>query len=66
MHVARLLAHRLENESHINDIDFSPAGIRERWQAGWIGEVGPLDAIALHEPYPEEEREMEKLASAAE
>src|SRR6516165_8327787 len=62
MHVVRLLAPRLENESHIKDIDFSPAGIRERWSAGyadtcralaraaWIGEFGPLDAVVLHEP----------------
>jgi NTE family protein len=35
MHVVRLLAPRLENESHIKDIDFSPSGIRERWQAGY-------------------------------
>ena len=52
----------MENESHIKDIDFSPSGIRERWQAGyadtcralaraaWIGEFGPLDAVVLHEP----------------
>jgi NTE family protein len=80
MHVVRLLAPRLENESHIKDIDFSPSGIRDRWQAGyvdacralaraaWIGEFGPLDAVVLHEPDPEEEREMtlEKLAAAAE
>ena len=62
MHVVRLLAPRLENESHIKDIDFSPSGIRSRWQAGyadtcralarapWIGEFGPLDAVVLHEP----------------
>ena len=69
MHVVRLLAPRLENESHIKDIDFSAAGIRSRWQAGyadtcralarapWIGEFGPLDAVVLHEPEPEEENE---------
>jgi NTE family protein len=62
MHVVRLLAPRLDNESHIKDIDFSPPGIRSRWQAGyadtcqalarapWIGEFGPLDAVVLHEP----------------
>jgi NTE family protein len=55
MHVVRLLAPRLGNESHIKDIDFSPAGIRERWQAGyadtmralemqaWLGEFDPLE-----------------------
>jgi NTE family protein len=66
MHVVRLLAPRLDNESHIKDIDFSPSGIRSRWQAGyvdtcralarapWIGEFGPLDAVVLHEPEPDE------------
>jgi NTE family protein len=64
MHVVRLLAPRLEKESHLKDIDFSPSGISERWQAGyadtcralarapWIGEFGPLDAVVLHEPGP--------------
>jgi NTE family protein len=80
MHVVRLQAPRLDNESHLKDIDFSPSGIRERWQAGyadtcralarapWIGEFGPLDAVVLHEPDPEEEVEVtvEKLADAAE
>jgi NTE family protein len=62
MHVVRLLAPRLGSESHIKDIDFSPSGIRSRWQAGyadtcralerapWIGEFGPLEAVVLHEP----------------
>jgi NTE family protein len=80
MHVVRQLAPRLENESHIKDIDFSPFGIRERWHAGyadtcralaraaWIGEIGPLDAVVLHEPDPEEVHEttIEKLPAAAE
>jgi NTE family protein len=79
MHVVRLLAPRLDNESHLKDIDFSPSGIRERWHAGyantcralarapWIGEFGPLDAVVLHEPEPEEQYEttIEKLADAA-
>jgi hypothetical protein len=54
-HVVRLLAPRLDNESHTKDIDFSPVGICKRWEAGypdtvraltwqpWIGEFGPLD-----------------------
>jgi NTE family protein len=61
MHVVRLLAPRLDNENHTKDIDFSPAGIRSRWEAGyadtmralnrqsWIGEFGPLDSVVLHE-----------------
>jgi NTE family protein len=62
MHVVRLLAPRLESESHTKDIDFSPAGIRQRWETGyadtmralaeqrWIGEFDFLDAVILHEP----------------
>ena len=64
MHVVRLLAPRLENESHIKDIDFSPAGIRARWEAGyedtsraldaqqWLGEFDALEGVILHEPEP--------------
>jgi NTE family protein len=64
MHVVRLLAPRLENESHIKDIDFSPQGIRARWNAGfadtkraleeqaWLGEVDVLEGVILHEPAP--------------
>lgn len=65
MHVVRLLAPRLDNESHTKDIDFSPAGIRTRWEAGyadtnraleqqpWLGEFGLLDSVILHEPTPD-------------
>lgn len=35
MHVVRLLAPALENEDQAKDIDFSPAGIRQRWDAGY-------------------------------
>ena len=64
MHVVRLLAPRLDNETHTKDIDFSPAGIRARWEAGyadtnralerqaWLGEFGILDGVLLHEPEP--------------
>jgi NTE family protein len=62
MHVVRLLAPRVDNEDHTKDVDFSPAGIRKRWEAGyasarraielapWRGEFGPLDGVILHEP----------------
>ncbi len=62
MHVVRLLAPRVDNEDHTKDVDFSPAGIRTRWAAGyenarravelapWRGEFGPLDGVILHEP----------------
>lgn len=78
MHVVRLLAPRLDNENHLKDIDFSPSGIRERWQAGyadtcralaraaWIGEFGPLDAVVLHEPEEQGKGTIEKRAAAAE
>jgi NTE family protein len=62
MHVVRLLAPRLDAESHIKDVDFSPSGIAMRREAGyratiralnqapWLGQVGPLDGVVLHEP----------------
>jgi NTE family protein len=67
MHVVRLLAPRLDNESHIKDIDFSPAGICARWEAGyadtnralerqaWLDEVDLLEGVILHEPTPDAE-----------
>jgi NTE family protein len=62
MHVVRLLAPRLANEDHTKDVDFSPSGIRQRWEAGyintqraieqapWQGEFDPLEGVILHEP----------------
>jgi NTE family protein len=62
MHVVRLLAPRVDNEDHTKDVDFSPSGIRARWDAGhanacraieqapWQGEFGALDGVILHEP----------------
>lgn len=35
MHVAHLVAPRLEGEDHTKDIDFTPAGVRARRQAGY-------------------------------
>ncbi len=61
MHVVRLLAPQLDMESHTKDIDFSPSGIRQRWDAGhahtkavldrspWVGEFDPLSGVILHE-----------------
>ena len=61
MHVVRLLAPRLANEDHTKDVDFSPAGIWQRWEAGyastkraielrpWDGDFDPLEGIVLHE-----------------
>jgi NTE family protein len=71
MHVVRLLAPQLDRESHTKDIDFSPSGIMQRWEAGyahtkdvldrspWSGEFDPLSGVILHE-------QMEMLPDAAE
>src|SRR6266498_1283569 len=65
MHVVRLLAPRLDNENHTKDIDFSPTGIRLRWEAGradtlralrrapWNDACDPLEGVILHEPMPD-------------
>jgi NTE family protein len=61
MHVVQLLAPQLNHEDHTKDIDFSPMGIRQRWEAGyahtqavlarepWIGQFDPLSGVILHE-----------------
>ena len=61
MHVVRLLAPPVEGEDHSKDIDFSPSGIRARWDAGyadtqrvlaqapWDGDFDPLEGFILHE-----------------
>jgi NTE family protein len=62
MHVVRLLAPTLDHADHTKDVDFSPSGVRKRWEAGyantmralaqapWQGEFDPLDGVVLHEP----------------
>jgi NTE family protein len=72
MHVVRMLAPRLDNEDHTKDVDFSPDGIRRRWEAGyvstqraieqkpWQGEFDPLEGVILHEP--REDARVEKAA----
>jgi NTE family protein len=62
MHVARLVAPKLDREDHTKDIDFTPAGIRGRWQAGyedtkrmverapWTAPVDPMDGVVIHDP----------------
>jgi NTE family protein len=64
MHVVRLLAPSLDGEDHTKDIDFSPTGIRRRWEAGyadttrvlemapWSGEFDPIEGFILHEARP--------------
>jgi NTE family protein len=62
MHVVRLLAPRLDGEDQSKDVDFSPAGIRDRWAAGlagarraiaqapWQGSFDANEGVILHEP----------------
>jgi NTE family protein len=71
MHVVRLLAPQLDRENHTKDIDFSPASIGQRWNAGyahtkavldrspWVGEFDPLSGVILHE-------QVEEMPAAAE
>jgi NTE family protein len=61
MHVVRLLAPPLAGDGHLKDIDFSPEGIRGRWDAGyldtsrvlaarpWTRPCDPLEGFLLHE-----------------
>ncbi len=61
MHVIRLLAPVLASDDHAKDIDFSPDGIRARWQAGhadtarvlaaapWREAGDPLEGFILHQ-----------------
>jgi NTE family protein len=61
MHVGRLMAPPLAGEDHSKDIDFSPNGIKYRWEAGyadtrrvlaqapWTHEPDPLEGFILHE-----------------
>ena len=61
MHVVRLLAPSLDSEDYLKDVDFTPAGIRARWQAGladtrrmierapWQTEVDPMEGVIVHE-----------------
>ena len=44
MHVVRLLAPRFDGEDYMKDIDFTAAGIRARWQAGYADARGILNA----------------------
>jgi NTE family protein len=64
MHVVRLLAPRLDNENHTKDIDFTPRGIGQRWEAGyadtvralrrqaWQDDCDPLEGVILHDLDP--------------
>jgi len=57
MHVVQLLAPQLDYENHTKDVDFSPAGIQQRWDAGyahtkavlarepWVGQFDALSGV---------------------
>jgi NTE family protein len=61
MHVVRLLAPTLDSEDYLKDIDFTPAGIGARWQAGladtrrmierapWERDADPMEGVIVHE-----------------
>lgn len=49
MHVIRLLAPVLDYEDHSKDIDFSPGGIRARWDAGYADTLRTLEAAPWRE-----------------
>jgi NTE family protein len=61
MHVVRLLAAPHERDNNTKDMDFTAAGIRRRWEAGyadarraleqkpWEREFDPLEGVILHE-----------------
>jgi Patatin phospholipase len=58
------MAPRLDNEGPTKDIDFSPSGVRMRWDAGyahtapvlesapWEKEFDPIEGVILHESMP--------------
>jgi NTE family protein len=62
MHLIQFLVPRLDGEDNTKDIDFSRAGIDQRWRAGfehaskvlrekpWEAPVDPLAGIVIHEP----------------
>ncbi len=50
MHVVRLLAPPLKGDDHFKDIDFSPSGITNRWEAGYLDTKLALDARPWNKP----------------
>jgi NTE family protein len=50
MHVVRLLAPRLDGEDHTKDIDFTPSGVRARWQAGYADALRAVDLSPWSQP----------------
>ena len=50
MHVVRLLAPTLPNEDHLKDADFSPDGIKQRWEAGYRHTLETLEKAPWRAP----------------
>lgn len=50
MHVAHLLAPRLEGEDHTKDIDFTPAGVKARREAGYADTLRMIERSPWREP----------------
>ena len=50
MHVAHLVAPRLEHEDHMKDIDFTPAGIRFRRNAGYADTLRMIERAPWQAP----------------
>jgi NTE family protein len=50
MHVAHLLAPRLEGEDNTKDIDFSPGGVKARREAGYADTMKMIDRSPWGEP----------------
>ncbi len=50
MHVAHLLAPRLEGEDHTKDIDFSPGGVKARREAGYVDTMSMVERSPWREP----------------
>jgi NTE family protein len=50
MHVAHLLAPRLDDEDHTKDIDFTPVGVRTRRAAGYADTMRMVERAPWHAP----------------
>jgi NTE family protein len=51
MHVAHLVAPRLETEDHTKDIDFTPSGVRARREAGYADTMRMIERSPWREPH---------------
>ena len=59
--MAPVSVQKIDGEDHTKDIDFTPAGIRERWREGyadtramierapWRAPVDPMDGVVIHD-----------------